>query len=184
MFIFNSIHNKQEYNDRLIELLNSQWPRSSFSRQISIDRSNENLPYYLMMIDSQSNELVGCASISIINSISNAILIENVLIKSIYRGKGYGRIIMNEIENISKQKGFEIGYLSTNDQKDFYKRLGYIDCEPISTSSFLSTNNSNNNNDDEDDHKDKASNLLRIFGGGSLKKKEIGPSWLKKEFEV
>ncbi|KAN0036981.1 hypothetical protein ACTFIV_002307 [Dictyostelium citrinum] len=204
MISFSFIHNENKYTEELIKLLNSQWPRSEYSRKASIEKSNDNFPLYLIMklknddeqTNSETEEIIGCLTIStVLNNDKDSnvsLLLENVLIKSKYRGKGYGKIIMVEGHKIMKEKGFKISYLSTNDQKEFYKTFGYIECDPISTSNFSSNSGGNNINDQSNkevneetiDDSEKVSNLLRIFGGNSkLKKANTNLVWMKLNLE-
>ncbi|KAK5577651.1 hypothetical protein RB653_002594 [Dictyostelium firmibasis] len=192
MISFSYIHNDSKYTEELIKLLNSQWPRSEYSRKASIEKSNDNLPLYLIMKlknDDQIDEIIGCLTIStVLNNDKDSnvsVLLENVLIKSKYRGKGYGKVIMKEGHKIMKEKGFRISYLSTNDQKEFYKTFGYIECDPISTSNFGGSSiNNGETNEDTVDNSEKVSNLLRIFGGNSkLKKSGSDLVWMKINLE-
>ncbi|EGC32879.1 hypothetical protein DICPUDRAFT_155123 [Dictyostelium purpureum] len=203
MIKFHYIHNKKQYSEELAKLLNSQWPRSEYSRMVSIEKSSDQLPLFIIMIKSDeitdennnivnTDELVGCLSISqVLNIDKNSkptVLIENVLVKPIYRGKGYGKMIMNEAHSIIKEKQYCVSYLSTHDKKEFYKTFGYEECEPLITSNFSSNSSGaqnsssgdNYNNDIEDDS-EKVSNLLRIFGGGNSNKikKEEKIYWMK-----
>ncbi|KAN0035412.1 hypothetical protein ACTA71_004681 [Dictyostelium dimigraforme] len=192
MTSFSFIHNESKYTEELIKLLNSQWPRSEYSRKASIDKSNDNFPLYLIMKlknNDEKEEIIGCLTIStILNNDKDSnisLLLENVLIKSNYRGKGYGKIIMKQGHKIMKEKDFKISYLSTNDQKEFYKTFGYIECDPISTSNFSSNSEKKETNEDTIDDSEKVSNLLRIFGGNSKLKKTTNANlvWMKLNLE-
>ncbi|KAN0003816.1 hypothetical protein ACTFIZ_009963 [Dictyostelium cf. discoideum] len=195
MISFSYIHNENKYTEELIKLLNSQWPRSEYSRKASIEKSNDNFPFYLIMklkneelIGEETEEVIGCLTVSTIlnnyNDSNVSLLLENVLIKSKYRGKGYGKLIMTEGHKIMKKKGYKISYLSTNDQKEFYKTFGYIECDPISTSNFSGSSINKEKNEDNIDDSEKISNLLRIFGGNSkLKKTNTNLVWMKLNLE-
>ncbi|EAL69358.1 hypothetical protein DDB_G0276117 [Dictyostelium discoideum AX4] len=204
MISFSYIHNDNKYIEELIKLLNSQWPRSEYSRKASIEKSNDNFPFYLIMklkndelTVEETEEVIGCLTIStVLNNDKDSnvsLLLENVLIKSKYRGKGYGKLLMIEGHKIMKKKGYKISYLSTNDKQEFYKTFGYIECDPISTSNFSSCISSNSSgsssiskekNEDNIDDSEKVSNLLRIFGGNSkLKKTNTNLVWMKLNLE-
>ncbi|KAM9981437.1 hypothetical protein ACTFIY_003737 [Dictyostelium cf. discoideum] len=202
MISFSYIHNENKYTEELIKLLNSQWPRSEYSRKASIEKSNDNFPFYLIMIlkndeliVEETEEVIGCLTISTVlnndKDSSVSLLLENVLIKSRYRGKGYGKLLMTEGHKTMKKKGYKISYLSTHDQKEFYKTFGYIECDPILTSNFSSGSNSTGSsssdkekNEDNIDDNEKVSNLLRIFGGNSkLKKTNSNLVWMKLNLE-
>ncbi|KYR00454.1 hypothetical protein DLAC_02450 [Tieghemostelium lacteum] len=170
---FHFIHNRKEFYEPLTELLNKQWPRSSSSRLVTIEKSNDELPLYLIMLI-DDHLLVGCIMISrVLNSqIEKSILIENVLVDDKYRGKGYGRLLMSESECIAKEKGYETSYLSTNDKQDFYSKLGYCECEPLIQSAFSTSS----------EDTESLNPLLRLFGGGggNLKKTTPQATWMKK----
>ncbi|KAM9964857.1 hypothetical protein ACTFIW_004649 [Dictyostelium discoideum] len=196
MISFSYIHNDNKYTEELIKLLNSQWPRSEYSRKASIEKSNDNFPFYLIMklkndepIVEETEEVIGCLTIStVLNNDKDSnvsLLLENVLIKSKYRGKGYGKLIMTEGHKIMRKKGYKISYLSTNDKQEFYKMFGYIECDPISTSNFSGSSiNKIEKNEDNIDDSEKVSNLLRIFGGNSkLKKTNTNLVWMKLNLE-
>jgi predicted GNAT family N-acyltransferase len=62
-----------------------------------------------------------------------ACFIESVVVWKSLRGQGIGSYFMNEAEKYCKFKlKHEVIYLSTTDKQDFYKKLGYEVCEPIS----------------------------------------------------
>lgn len=68
-----------------------------------------------------------------IPSIPTACFIESVVVWKALRGQGIGSYFMNEAEKYCKYllKLDEI-YLSTIDKEDFYKKLGYEPCPPVS----------------------------------------------------
>ncbi|EFA75422.1 hypothetical protein PPL_11502 [Heterostelium album PN500] len=186
LFQYISIHDHQDRIDDLIELLNTQWNRSESSRRVMIEKSSEDLPYYLLMLDkSNDNKLIASCSMSkvidcaddittITNQKSESILIENVLVKKEYRRKGYGKLILNELERIAISKGYKTFYLSTLDQKEFYLSNGYQLCEPLAASKFTSSFIN-------EEGLDKRSSLMRIFGGaGNQKKDSETVYWLSK----
>lgn len=57
----------------------------------------------------------------------NCLYIDVLWIKEEHRNKGYGTVLLNEIEKISKEKGCNLIHLDTFDfqAKDFYIRHGY-----------------------------------------------------------
>ena len=62
-----------------------------------------------------------------------ACFIESVVVLKSLRGQGVGSYFMNEAEKYCKfNLKNEVVYLSTIDKQDFYKKLGYEVCEPIS----------------------------------------------------
>ncbi|GAM20462.1 hypothetical protein SAMD00019534_036370 [Acytostelium subglobosum LB1] len=97
------------------------------------------------------------------NDSHSSILIENVLIKKEFRSKGYGSLIVEELERVALSKGYTKFYLNTHDQSQFYMRLGYNVCAPLAASKFTSAFMA------KDGSNDRTSALLRIFGGGGGK---------------
>lgn len=84
---------------------------------------------------------------------------------------GYGRLIMEEAESYIKERGFTNMVLSTHDKMEFYRHLGYNECEPVST---LGANSKFLNND-------QVSALLKAFGGASVKGlQKDGRTWMNK----
>lgn len=62
-----------------------------------------------------------------------ACFIESVVVWKSLRGQGIGSFFMNEAEKYCRfNLKLEVIYLSTTDKQDFYKKLGYEVCEPIS----------------------------------------------------
>jgi GNAT superfamily N-acetyltransferase len=58
--------------------------------------------------------------------------IKKVYVLSVYRGKGVGRLLMENLEQIAKSNGFEgFELYSTMNALGFYKRLGYQETGPI-----------------------------------------------------
>ena len=62
-----------------------------------------------------------------------ACFIESVVVWKSLRGQGIGKYLMIEAEKYCKAslRIHEI-YLSTTDKEDFYQKLGYESCEPVS----------------------------------------------------
>lgn len=55
-----------------------------------------------------------------------------VIINPTNRGKGYGKLLMDACEKLAKQLGFSTAVLSTHDKQEFYRKLGYEICDPVS----------------------------------------------------
>ncbi|CAG2221464.1 unnamed protein product [Mytilus edulis] len=56
---------------------------------------------------------------------------EKVVVKRSLRGKGLGKLLMQETEHFARSEGFETMYLSTHDKQDFYQHVGYSFCKPV-----------------------------------------------------
>ncbi|XP_075228561.1 N-alpha-acetyltransferase 80 isoform X2 [Lycorma delicatula] len=75
--------------------------------------------------------VVGHSKISRLCSLLDACFIESVIIHKLYRGKGWGKYLMEQTELFVKQLGISSIYLTTVDKQGFYSHLGYTETEPI-----------------------------------------------------
>eukprot|EP00026_Physarum_polycephalum_P014182 Phypoly_transcript_14668.p1 GENE.Phypoly_transcript_14668~~Phypoly_transcript_14668.p1 ORF type:complete len:322 (+),score=53.42 Phypoly_transcript_14668:35-967(+) len=123
----------------------------------------------------QSTILFGCSSLAKVvdPTISNSVLIENVLVDPEKRAKGYGRTLMEKTESVAVKLGYTTAYLSTTDKEQFYAHLGYELCDPVTTGSGAETLLS----------ADRMSGIMHLFGSSAMKK---GPKvvWMKKSLSV
>lgn len=126
-----------------ITLINQEWPRSIGARLWSLESSKDTLPTCLVLTDSNSSKsdnknnpnptVLGHCKLTPIPSLPNACFIESVVVWKTLRGQGIGRHLMNEAENYCKYNlHLQEIYLSTTDKEEFYKKLGYVSCQPIS----------------------------------------------------
>lgn len=108
----------------------------------SLQSSKDSLPTCLVLTNStpsksdnedESPTVLAHLKLTPIPSIPSACFIETVVVWKSLRGQGIGKYIMNEAEKYCKfvLKLDEI-YLSTTDKQDFYKKLGYEPCAPVS----------------------------------------------------
>lgn len=125
------IHKYPEYLQDCCNLINAEWKRSDTARLHSLNSSSDQLPTSLVLL--KDKKLIGHVKLAVIPSIRNACFIESVVIDKNLRGKGYGKFLMEKAEKHTKDfLCLDIIYLSTRGQEDFYKKLGYIECKPIS----------------------------------------------------
>lgn len=128
-----------------IQLINQEWPRSIGARMWSLESSKDNLPTCLVLTKSKSAtsdnksenddspSVLGHLKLTPIPSKPFACFIESVVVWKSLRGQGVGSYFMNEAEKYCKfNLKLEVVYLSTTDKIEFYKKLGYEICEPIS----------------------------------------------------
>ncbi|CAO1425803.1 unnamed protein product [Diamesa tonsa] len=143
------IHRYPEFIKDTIELINSEWPRSIGARMWSLESSKDDLPCCLILtssspsINSDNNDicnknkdkkvLAHLKLTPIPSKIDHACFIESVVVWKSLRGQGIGSHIMLKAEEYCKYtlKMREI-YLSTTDKEDFYMKLGYVSCPPVS----------------------------------------------------
>lgn len=76
--------------------------------------------------------VIAHAKLSPIPSDTSAVFVESVVVDQQYRGKGFGRMIMIEVENhCFNVLRCQTLYLCTIDQEGFYQKLGYTYCKAI-----------------------------------------------------
>lgn len=89
--------------------------------------TTDNLPYGLALFE--NNEIVGFFVLkkenlkkypNIFPWLSDVMIIEK------YRGKGYGKILIEQAENILTSDGFSKVYVWTDQAPEFYKKLGFV----------------------------------------------------------
>ncbi|XP_046646609.1 N-alpha-acetyltransferase 80-like [Daphnia pulicaria] len=129
-----ALHDKPDLTEDCAKILNEEWPRSKTARMRTIENSNPNLPISLLLIkNTQQNkdEVVGHAKISRLPLVPGTCLIESVLVNPVNRGKGFGKLLMEECEKLATQFRFSWAILSTHDKQEFYRKLGYEFCQPV-----------------------------------------------------
>ena len=101
-----------------------------YMKALGVIINAENDEFYLAIID---HEIVGCFQLTIIPSLSRGAVkrsqIESVRVKSVYRGKGIGRRMMNWAIEYSADIGCGLVQLTTDKTRgrahDFYIGLGF-----------------------------------------------------------
>lgn len=106
-----------------------------------LQASKDSLPTSLILIkcsnfDNQmSNEPTVLAHLKLtaIPSLPLACFIESVVVWKKLRGQGMGKYLMAKAEEYCKYN-LQLNelYLATTDKEDFYAKLGYASCEPVS----------------------------------------------------
>ncbi|KAG5872553.1 hypothetical protein JTB14_033972 [Gonioctena quinquepunctata] len=125
------LHKHPEHLSDCCNLLNEEWKRSDTARLHSLRSSCDNLPTSLILL--KQKKLIGHLKLSVIPSMKNSCFLESVVIDGKFRGKGYGSVLMKEAEKFCKQTlGLDTLYLSTKGQEQFYTKLGYSECMPVS----------------------------------------------------
>lgn len=124
------IHKHPEYLIDCCNIINQEWKRSETARLHSLKQSCDHLPTSLILL--KDKILIGHLKLSIIPSIRTACFVESVVVDMSYRKKGYGSILMKEAENFCRGLGLDAIYLSTKGQEEFYRKLGYENCAPVS----------------------------------------------------
>ncbi|XP_025423109.1 N-acetyltransferase 6 isoform X2 [Sipha flava] len=100
----------------------------------SLEASCDTLPTSLVLVKNEntSKVVLGHSKITPIPSMLDSCFIESVVIVKDQRGRGLGKYIMYKTEEYIKTLGLSTVYLSTIDKKEFYSKLGYVECQPVS----------------------------------------------------
>lgn len=125
-----ALHHYPELVDQCCDLVNSEWKRSRTARMRSFESSCDKLPTNLVLV--QEANVIGHSKLSVIPSMPDACFLESVVIDKELRGKGYGKYLMNRIEEHCRRIGLRMIFLSTKDKVEFYEKLGYDMCGPVS----------------------------------------------------
>ncbi|XP_015370815.1 PREDICTED: N-acetyltransferase 6 [Diuraphis noxia] len=129
------LHRNKHFIKQCCALINSEWSRSEVARLHSLEASCDTLPTSLVLVKTEednSKKVIGHSKITPIPSIPDGGFIETVIIVNHHRGQGLGKYLMYKTEEYIKTLGLNVAYLSTIDKQEFYSKLGYIPCQPIS----------------------------------------------------
>jgi len=143
------LHKNKHFIKQCCYIINSEWKRSETARLYSLEASCDTLPTSLVLVKNEENNckaVIGHSKITPIPSLPDSCFVESVVIESSHRGQGLGKYLMNKTEEYIKTLGLITIYLSTIDKQEFYSKLGYVQCQPISiygnfkgTANMLST---------------------------------------------
>lgn len=90
--------------------------------------TTDELPFGIALIDDSDN-IVGFCVFKIENLKKYPEIfpwLSDVMIFEKYRGKGYGKVLLQYGEKILKEYGYNTIYVWTDQAPDFYKKLGFI----------------------------------------------------------
>lgn len=126
------MHERPELMEDVATLINSEWPRSMGARLAQLRASSECLPTSLLLLK-KDLVVLGHVKLSPIGSQPDCCFVESVVVDKDFRGQGLGSLLMRhtELYCLSRLR-LNCIYLSTIDQMQFYAKLGYVECEPIS----------------------------------------------------
>lgn len=137
------VHCRPELLDACADLINEQWPRSRASRLHSLGQSSDAFPLCLMLLGPRPTPkeapiVVGHARLSRVLNRPESLLVETVVVARALRGRGFGRRLMEGLEDFAQARGFHRLHLTTQDQLLFYTHLGYRLGEPVQGLVFAS----------------------------------------------
>ncbi|XP_004625183.1 N-acetyltransferase 6 [Octodon degus] len=130
------VHCRPELMDACADLINDQWPRSRASRLHSLGQSSDTFPLCLLLLSPHPTSdtapiVVGHARLSRVLDRPQSLLVETVVVARALRGRGFGRRLMEGLEDFARARGFRKLHLTTHDQLYFYAHLGYRLGEPV-----------------------------------------------------
>lgn len=126
------LHQHPDYLNECCNLINDEWPRSETARMNSLLASCDILPTSLILINDKKH-VIGHCKLTLIPSIPESCFLETVVISKALRGKKLGTFLMKKAEEYCKEVlQLKMLHLSTKGQENFYAKLGYEICAPVS----------------------------------------------------
>lgn len=127
-----AVHKYPQFKKQCCNLVNEEWPRSETARMLSINASCDKMPTCLILVQ-DNKEVIGHCKLTPIPSIKESCFVESVVISKKLRGQKLGTFLMQACEEYCKSVlNLKFIHLSTKGQENFYRKLGYAECEPIS----------------------------------------------------
>ncbi|XP_026223748.1 N-alpha-acetyltransferase 80 [Anabas testudineus] len=135
------IHRRPDLLIPCADLVNSEWQRSQGARVHALQKSCSEFPISLVLLQGhkETERLLGHVRLSRVVGHSSSLFIESVVVSKEERGKGYGRILMQETECYAKRRGFKRLCLTTHDKQHFYAHLGYVLSMPVQNAGSMTT---------------------------------------------
>ncbi|CAH1389668.1 unnamed protein product [Nezara viridula] len=104
------IHKSKQFILECCDLINSEWPRSKAARLQSLYMSSDKFPTSLVLILDEQ-QVVGHVKLSEIKLGGDELMIETMIIHREHRGKGWGKLLMEEAEEYAQRSGFQTIYV-------------------------------------------------------------------------
>lgn len=82
------LHENQQFQNDVIELLNDEWPQSKTIRMRRLERSCNECPLSYILIDNDSNQLAGYCYIDRLLDDEQSVIVESVCVQRSLRGRG------------------------------------------------------------------------------------------------
>jgi GNAT superfamily N-acetyltransferase len=123
------------YIDQISDLMFKEWGYLRKGTTIEryydylTDKDNTDKIPLTVVAKSEKNELLGFASLVICDMETNKDFspwISGVFVLPEYRGQGYGGLLVERLEQLASNFGFEKLYLYTFDKERFYLKLSWI----------------------------------------------------------
>lgn len=123
------LHKHPEYLLECCNLLNSEWKRSDTARLRILEQSCDTLPINFILV--KDGAVIGHAKLGTVYNLEDVGFAESVVIHTNFRGQGFGRYLMQKLEEYAIEVlKLNCIYLSTRGQEEFYRKLGYKECQP------------------------------------------------------
>ncbi|XP_056155424.1 N-alpha-acetyltransferase 80 [Lampris incognitus] len=135
------IHRRPDLLVPCADLVNSEWQRSQAARVHSLQKSCQEFPVSLILLQGtgEAERLLGHARLSRVIGHVGSLFVESVVVSKAERGKGHGRILMEETERYASRRRFKRLYLTTHDKQHFYAHLGYVLSVPVQNAGAMTT---------------------------------------------
>lgn len=127
-----------DYHKGYIELLTQltivgEITKEQYMDQLNKIKENENHLIYVIE-DEKTNKIITSGTLLIepkfIHQISNVGHIEDIIVDKNYRGYGLGKIIINHLTNMAKEKNcYKVILDCTEDNISFYQKCGFMQKE-------------------------------------------------------
>lgn len=129
-----ALHQHPELLDDCCELLNSEWPMSLTGRRSILEKSRDDFPCSLALVETVEGRrphVIAHSRVGLVLDKPWAIWIKSVVVHKERRGRGVGKLLMLRTEEFVRRMGYRTSYLTTHDQQGFYGKLGYEKCTPV-----------------------------------------------------
>src|SRR6218665_53455 len=111
-----ALHRNAQYTEEAVRILQEEWPRNKSERMEKLLKSNDGLrPTCYVLVDTTKNMVIGYVKLTAELPLHRAVFLESLVIDKCHRGKGYGRKIIQLVEQILGPKGFDRINLTTTD---------------------------------------------------------------------
>jgi GNAT superfamily N-acetyltransferase len=128
------VKNNMEYIDSIADFMFHEWGHHRKGTTVEryynylSDKDNTDKIPLTLIAKSEGNELLGFASLVISDMEINKNLspwISGVFVLPEHRGKGYGKLLINSIEQLASDFGYDKLFLFTFDKENFYTDLSW-----------------------------------------------------------
>ncbi len=112
---------------KLIRLLDEDLNERYGELQKAYDKLNQTVDVRLVVLVYQDSEAVACGAFKEIDP--STVELKRIFVSKPYRSRGYAKVILNELEQAAKGKGYNHAILETgvkqNEAIDLYQKAGY-----------------------------------------------------------